>query len=221
MNGSVNGRKRETSSNGIDNGDFPNSPTSPGFRDGVHSSRSGSPVHGPVEDEYSEFTINEIINGTAAATSTTSSSTTPTSTKTNPLDTSSQTSTAAPSTSSTSSSASGDTSTTSESTFIGLIPLINNYLDSLNVDIETRCELNLYLDLVSKRASGELMTTATWIRRFIRNHPNYEFDSKVSKEINFDMMQKLDEIQDGRTEATGFLPKWYAKRQRGFDEVRR
>lgn len=30
-----------------------------------------------------------------------------------------------------------------------------NYLDSLNVDVETRCEMGLYLDLVGSRANGE------------------------------------------------------------------
>lgn len=172
LNGN-NGRKRESSNHG--NGNLENGlpPSSPGFSTTNFNkdSRSNSPDLGPIEDEYSEFSINELINGTKDG--------------------------------------AGDS-------FVGLIPLINNYLDSLNVDIETRCELNLYLDLVSKRASGELMTTAKWIREFVRNHPKYKFDSVVNKEINFDMLKKLDEIQDGRIEADGFLPKGYAERQRSF-----
>jgi glutamate--cysteine ligase catalytic subunit len=59
-----------------------------------------------VEDEYAEFTMNELINGKGAE-------------------------------------------------FPGLIGLVYSYLDSLNIDVETRCEMALYLDLVSKRASGE------------------------------------------------------------------
>lgn len=38
------------------------------------------------------------------------------------------------------------------------------------------------------------MTTATWIRNFVRNHPAYKFDSVVSQEINFDLICALDEM---------------------------
>ena len=31
------------------------------------------------------------------------------------------------------------------------------------------------------------MTTATWIRNFVRSHPAYKFDSVVSAEINYDV----------------------------------
>src|SRR5690606_10363664 len=54
--------------------------------------------------------------------------------------------------------------------FIGLIPLIESYLNTVNVDVQTRCDLAHYLDLVSKRANGQLKTGATWIREFIRGH---------------------------------------------------
>lgn len=38
--------------------------------------------------------------------------------------------------------------------FPGLVPLVEKYLDSMNVDITTRCEIGKYLSLVSQRASG-------------------------------------------------------------------
>jgi len=38
--------------------------------------------------------------------------------------------------------------------FPGLVRLVEKYLDSMNVDITTRCEIQRYLDLVSQRASG-------------------------------------------------------------------
>ena len=37
--------------------------------------------------------------------------------------------------------------------------LINRYLESLNIDIESRCMLGEYLKLVSKRAKGNLLIT--------------------------------------------------------------
>ena len=41
------------------------------------------------------------------------------------------------------------------------------------------------------------MTTAKWIRTFIRSHPQYKFDSVVSEEINYDLMEMCDRITKG------------------------
>ena len=98
-----------------------------------------------------------------------------------------------------------------------MVTLVHNYLESLNVDVETSYQLNLYLDLVSARARGELITTAAWIRQYVRSHPEYKFDSVVSAKINYDMIKKLDEIERGVVDAPGFLPAHYAKRRRESD----
>ncbi|KAI5793100.1 glutamate-cysteine ligase-domain-containing protein [Geopyxis carbonaria] len=81
--------------------------------------------------------------------------------------------------------------------FIGLVPLIESYLNTVNIDVITRCELARYLALVSKRASGELQTGATWIREFVRSHPGYKKDSVVSEEINYDLMKILETLGRG------------------------
>jgi len=39
--------------------------------------------------------------------------------------------------------------------FPGLMGLVNAYLNSLNVDVGTKCELRRYLDLIKHRAKGE------------------------------------------------------------------
>ncbi|KAF8545504.1 glutamate-cysteine ligase-domain-containing protein [Trichophaea hybrida] len=78
--------------------------------------------------------------------------------------------------------------------FVGLIPLIESYLDTVNVDVVTRCELAGYLSLVSKRASGELQTGATWIREFVRSHPDYHKDSVVTERINYDLMKAVETL---------------------------
>ena len=44
--------------------------------------------------------------------------------------------------------------------FTGLIPFIRDYMDNIEIDVDTRCSVSRYLDFISKRASGELMTTA-------------------------------------------------------------
>ncbi|OAA72628.1 glutamate-cysteine ligase catalytic subunit [Akanthomyces lecanii RCEF 1005] len=113
----------------------------PGSRPGSrYPSRPGSPGAGPVELEYAEMSIDEIINGSA------------------------------------------------DGEFPGLVPIVESYLDSVNVDVETRCELATYLSLISKRASGELDTAARWIRRFVAAHPAYKQDSVVGDDINHDLI---------------------------------
>lgn len=58
--------------------------------------------------------------------------------------------------------------------FPGLVPLINSYLSSMDVDADTHCTIQQYLRLIQRRASGKLITTATWIRNEVLNHPEYK-----------------------------------------------
>ena len=67
--------------------------------------------------------------------------------------------------------------------FPGLIPLLYAYLDHINCDSVTRSRLEMYLDFIERRAVGELVTPATWMRNFVRSHPAYKRDSVVSDEI--------------------------------------
>ncbi|CAJ0909434.1 15374_t:CDS:2 [Entrophospora sp. SA101] len=82
--------------------------------------------------------------------------------------------------------------------FPGLISLIFRYLESINVDIESRCMLGKYLRFVSKRAEGKLQTTAKWMRNFVQNHPKYNQDSVVTQEINYDLIRMIEKIQNGQ-----------------------
>lgn len=84
-----------------------------------------------------------------------------------------------------------------DNSFPGLIPLIHSYLGSMDVDADTHCTIQQYLRLIQKRASGELLTTASWIRNEIVTHPEYKFDSVVSDQINYDLLKKAHEIQEG------------------------
>jgi glutamate--cysteine ligase catalytic subunit len=78
--------------------------------------------------------------------------------------------------------------------FPGLIPLVESYLNSLNVDVETRCELAQYLDLIRKRADGRLWTGAKWMREFVTKHPDYKKDSAVTDGIQYDLVKAAEEI---------------------------
>ncbi|RHZ45899.1 glutamate--cysteine ligase [Aspergillus thermomutatus] len=93
-----------------------------------------------------------------------------------------------------------------DGSFPGLIPLVESYLNSVNVDVETRCSLATYLDLIRKRANGTLWTGARWIREFVSSHPAYEQDSVVSQEICYDLVKAVDEmaVKEGRDGSVGW-----------------
>lgn len=82
--------------------------------------------------------------------------------------------------------------------FPGLIPLVQAYLDYINCDSITRKRLNTYLDFIEKRAVGELVTPATWMRNYVRNHPAYKGDSVLTDEIAYDLVQICTDIGVGK-----------------------
>uniref|UniRef100_A0A671L078 Glutamate--cysteine ligase n=1 Tax=Sinocyclocheilus anshuiensis TaxID=1608454 RepID=A0A671L078_9TELE len=84
-----------------------------------------------------------------------------------------------------------------EGVFHGLIPMLNSYLENMEVDVDTRCTILNYLKLIKKRASGELMTMAKWMREFVSKHPQYKQDSVITDKINYDLLHKCDRIARG------------------------
>uniref|UniRef100_A0A8C1VLQ9 Glutamate--cysteine ligase n=1 Tax=Cyprinus carpio TaxID=7962 RepID=A0A8C1VLQ9_CYPCA len=84
-----------------------------------------------------------------------------------------------------------------EGVFHGLIPMLNCYLENMEVDVDTRCTILNYLKLIKKRASGELMTMAKWMREFVAKHPQYKQDSVITDKINYDLLHKCDRIAKG------------------------
>ncbi|OAP55463.1 glutamate-cysteine ligase [Fonsecaea erecta] len=139
---------------------------------------------GPVEEEYTLMTINEVINGGGAGCD----------------------------------------------GFPGLIPLVESYLDSVNIDVDTRCHLAVYLDLIRKRANGTLWTAAKWIREFTRRHPEYQGDSVVNEKIVYDLFAAVRDIEEsqemgnrrkqgtGGKYATGWEMLSAKKRAKGLDD---
>ena len=82
--------------------------------------------------------------------------------------------------------------------FPGLIPLILAYLDHINCDRATRERLVMYLNFVERRARGELVTPATWMRNYVRSHPSYRGDSVVTDEIAYDLTIACRDIGEGK-----------------------
>ncbi len=46
--------------------------------------------------------------------------------------------------------------------------------------------------------TGELVTTATWIRRFVTSHPDYKHDSYVSDKVTFDLISRIRDFAEGK-----------------------
>jgi len=63
---------------------------------------------------------------------------------------------------------------------------------------------NIYLEFLRKRSRGLVPTGAKFIRDFVLNHPAYQKDSIVSKEIAYDlicMIEKLENEEDSDRES--------------------
>lgn len=132
-------------------------------------SRPPSPPLGPAQDEYTQMTISEIINGPSPYNQTTKSSTASLPNRSSPE-------------------------------FPGLLPLLDSYLSSLDLSIETRCHLARYLDFIGQRADGTLWTGAKWIREFVRAHPEYEGDSVVGEGVVYDLVRAVKEVTERNAE---------------------
>uniref|UniRef100_A0A673UGS5 Glutamate--cysteine ligase n=1 Tax=Suricata suricatta TaxID=37032 RepID=A0A673UGS5_SURSU len=92
-----------------------------------------------------------------------------------------------------------------EGVFPGLIPILNSYLENMEVDVDTRCSILNYLKLIKKRASGELMTVAKWMREFISSHPDYKQDSVITDEMNYSLLLKCNQIANELCECPELL----------------
>lgn len=83
------------------------------------------------------------------------------------------------------------------SQFPGLVPLCYVYLEHIQCDPTSFARIDQYLRFISKRANGSLQTPATWMRDFVKSHPEYKQDSVVTDSIAYDLMQAADEIGRG------------------------
>lgn len=89
----------------------------------------------------------------------------------------------------------------------GLIPLIYAYLEYIRCAKETFAKLDEYLQYISRKVSGQTMTTAAWMRKFVTTHSAYRGDSYVSEEIAYDLLQACKEIGEGKRACPEILGK--------------
>jgi len=93
--------------------------------------------------------------------------------------------------------------------FVGILPLVRKYLSG--VKLTDPAKLDKYLNLISGRANGSLKTTATWIREFVRSHPDYKQDSVVSQSITYDLCKTVIQIEKGLLKDESFLGDLYSR----------
>ena len=60
--------------------------------------------------------------------------------------------------------------------------------------------------------SGELPTTANWIRQFVHTHPDYKQDSIVGEKIIYDLITKIKAISEGKAPCDDLRGKWHLKK---------
>ena len=88
------------------------------------------------------------------------------------------------------------------SSYPGLIPLVRTYLDMIHCDPQTLAVVNRYLDLLGQRATGQLLTAASWLRKFVDVHPDYRHDSQLRQPVVADLIRTIEQIQSGKIEVT-------------------
>ncbi|CAF1306770.1 unnamed protein product, partial [Didymodactylos carnosus] len=95
--------------------------------------------------------------------------------------------------------------------FVGLLRIVQDYLNNIEIDADTRCTINQYLNLINKRAAGTLLTNAAWMRQFVQSHSQYKHDSIVTEEITYDLLWKMQKISAGEDECQLVLPRMASK----------
>ena len=67
------------------------------------------------------------------------------------------------------------------SEYCGLISVVNDYVHAIGSTKNEIEMINEYLSLIEKRACGEVLTTAQWLRQFVYKHPKYKKDSNINE----------------------------------------
>lgn len=81
--------------------------------------------------------------------------------------------------------------------FPGLLPMCYAYLEYIRCDRETSRVVGKYLEFIRKRSTGEVLTTASWIRKFVTQHPDYKEDSVVSPSVAYDLVCEAKAVGEG------------------------
>ncbi|KAH9814845.1 glutamate-cysteine ligase-domain-containing protein [Melampsora americana] len=87
-------------------------------------------------------------------------------------------------------------------TFPGLLGVVEKYIAS-QTGMKER--FKKYLDLIEGRASGRLMTTASYLRKVVKEDPNYHQDSVVGDQVTHGVVMRAKGIEEGSIVAEELL----------------
>ena len=149
-------------------------------------------------DAYDELSLAEIFLGPAAAAAAAAAAASVKTRSSSSESVSSSSSPAGGAAATTSSAAPPCASCSGSLSFPGLIPLIYAYLDIIRCDVTTRAAVDGYIRLVAGRATGAVMTGATWQRAFVTSHPCYRQDSVVGPAIVYDLLTTIAALAEGK-----------------------
>ena len=75
--------------------------------------------------------------------------------------------------------------------------------------------------LLCNASTGEYLTTAQWMREFVRSHPDYKFDSVVNDRIVYDLLMAADKIESGEMDCPELFVKPRFQTDRHFNSPQR
>lgn len=91
--------------------------------------------------------------------------------------------------------------------FEGFVPLVRRYIRETHGGEDSNPRVEAFIELISRRASGKLKTTANFLREFVLKHPTYKKDSRLTKEIAHDIVELAEKLTRGDTAVEDFIPR--------------
>uniref|UniRef100_A0A8C9HJ80 Glutamate--cysteine ligase n=1 Tax=Piliocolobus tephrosceles TaxID=591936 RepID=A0A8C9HJ80_9PRIM len=83
----------------------------------------------------------------------------------------------------------------------GILKLCCKYIEEQYsyglITLAAKNKIYEYIEFVKLRCSGEISTGAAFLRNFILNHPQYEKNSYINKQINYDITKQIADIGKG------------------------
>ncbi|SCM21213.1 gamma-glutamylcysteine synthetase, putative [Plasmodium chabaudi chabaudi] len=65
------------------------------------------------------------------------------------------------------------------------------------INLSAKNKINEYIQFIELRCKGEISTGASFLRKFILNHPSYEKNSYINNQINYDLCKLISDIGKG------------------------
>ncbi len=88
---------------------------------------------------------------------------------------------------------------------LGVIPAIREYLQRLGCNTPLLQEIMGYIEHIGKKAAGTVPTTASWIRSFVKNHPDYQHNGYIPDSVASDLIKLADDIGMGKVQNSALL----------------